>query len=130
MADDTPVRAQSADDVPPCAGCSSSLCADCREIRHEEQWAVFCGHPDDAEDVVDIFDDQATAEELAQRVIDAHIGYRQVTITEPAWRVLARCSGCGSVLDGELCCDARRADIEAGEAVLREALREAEGRAR
>lgn len=92
-----------------------------RAARSEDEWAVFCGDPTEVEDIVQVFDELAEAEELAQRVIDARIGHRRLTIAEPPWTVLERCSSCGSVLDGALCCDGRAAEIEAGEAVLREA---------
>jgi hypothetical protein len=82
------------------------------------EWAVFCGDPEDGEDIVGVFLEQALAEELAQRVIDAHIGYRQVTRTDPAWQMKLLCGGCGSVLTDEMCCDGRTAEIEAGQAVL------------
>lgn len=90
-------------------------------VDRTAQWAVFCGHPDDDDDLVEAFYDRAEAEELAQRVIDAYIARRWVSTTTTPWEVLQRCSGCGSVLDGELCCEARHAEIEAGEAVLRAA---------
>ena len=81
---------------------------------------MFCGHPDEG-DLVETFDELAEAEELAQRVIDAHIAHRWLSTTVTAWEVRERCGGCGSVLDGSLCCDRRRAEIEAGEAALRDA---------
>jgi hypothetical protein len=89
-------------------------------IAQSWEWAVFCGHPDDGEDTVDTFEDPAEAEELAQRVIDAHIGRRLTTWSVTAWEVLPRCGACGSVRDDEVCCDGRAAEIEAGEAAVRD----------
>lgn len=82
------------------------------DVERAEEWAVFCGHPlhPDGEDIVTVFDELAAAEELAHRVIDAHIGRRWVSTTRTEWEVVPWCGSCGSVLDGELCCDGRRGE--------------------
>lgn len=87
------------------------------ELEHAEEWCVFSGDlPEDG--IVLVTDELADAEEMTQLVADPGIAAR--TVTTGPWVVKTRCGGCGSVvLDvTELCCDARRAEIEAGEAVL------------
>lgn len=77
----------------------------------EEEWAVFCGNPDECEDLVRTFDNRCDAEELAHRVINAHIGRRVIRVSATPWVVHPCCSSCGSVIDGESCCESRRDEL-------------------
>lgn len=91
--------------------------AECEEDV-TEQWCVFSDDPEDG--VVLISDDLAEVEEMAPLVLAAGIAYR--TVRTGPWVRRACCSGCGSVLfGGDDCCDGRRAEVEAGQAVLAEA---------
>lgn len=92
--------------------------AECEEDV-TEQWCVFSDDPEDG--VVLISDDLAEVEEMAPLVLDAGIAHR--TVRTGGWVRRERCSACGSVLfDGNNdCCDGRRAEVEAGQAVLADA---------
>lgn len=87
---------------------------DVDSLDERDEWCVFYGGPDpDNAAGVHVTEDQADAEEMAEWFRESGVACR--TIYVAPWEVQPTCSSCGSVLDGNDCCDGRLAEIAAGE---------------